>query len=40
MLGVIVDGDLDNNGFNVSLTFRVINIPNPVTVELFLERLR
>jgi phage baseplate assembly protein W len=40
VLGVIVDGDLDNNGFNVSLTFRVINIPNPVTVELFLERLR
>ena len=37
---VFVTGDLDNNGFNVTIEFRVINIPNPVTIELFLERLR
>ena len=40
VINVFVAGDLDNNGFNVSLTFRVINTPDPVTVELFLERLR
>ena len=37
---VFVTGDLDNNGFNVTIEFRVINIPNPVIIELFLERLR
>ena len=37
---VFVTGDLDNNGFNVTIEFRVINTPNPVTIELFLERLR
>jgi hypothetical protein len=36
----MVDGDLDKNGFNVTLIFRVINVPEPVTIELFLERLR
>lgn len=40
VLDVFVTGDLDNNGFHVSLSFRVINTPDPVTVELFLERLR
>ena len=40
VLDVFVSGDLDNNGFNVTLSFRVINTPDPVTVELFLERLR
>ena len=40
VLDVFVTGDLDNNGFQVSLSFRVINVPDPVTVELFLERLR
>ena len=37
---VFVTGDLDKNGFNVTIEFRVINTPNPVTIELFLERLR
>ena len=37
---VFVTGDLDNNGFNVTIEFRVINTPIPVTIELFLERLR
>ena len=40
VLDVFVSGDLDNNGFQVSISFRVINTPDPVTVELFLERLR
>ena len=40
VIDVFVTGDLDNNGFHVSLSFRVINTPDPVTVELFLERLR
>ena len=40
VIDVFVTGDLDNNGFQVSLSFRVINVPDPVTVELFLERLR
>ena len=37
---VFVGGDLDRNGFNVTIEFRVVNVPNPVTIELFLERLR
>ena len=40
VLDVFVYGALDNNGFQVTLTFKVVNVPNPVTVELFLERLR
>ena len=37
---VRVSGDLDRNGFNVSIFFTVINSPEPVEVELFLERIR
>ena len=40
VIDVFVSGDLDKNGFNVTIEFRVINTPNPVTIELFLERLR
>ena len=40
VIDVFVTGDLDRNGFNVTIEFRVINTPNPVTIELFLERLR
>ena len=32
--------NLDRNGYSVSVSFYVINSPNPVTVESFLERLR
>ena len=32
--------DLDKNGYSVSVSFYVVNVPNPVTVETFLERLR
>ena len=35
-----VTGNLDKNGFNVSIFFRIINSPEPVEVSLFLERIR
>ena len=37
---VRVSGDLDTNGFNVSIFFTVINSPEPIEVRLFLERIR
>ena len=37
---VIVSGDLDKNGFNVSIFFTVINTPEPIEISLFLERTR
>ena len=37
---VSVTGDLDKNGFNVSIFFTVINSPAPIEVSLFLERIR
>ena len=37
---VRVSGDLDRNGFNVSIFFTVINSPEPIEVSLFLERIR
>ena len=40
VLSVFVGGDLDKNGFDVTIEFRVVNTPDPVTIELFLERLR
>ena len=40
LIDVFVGGDLDRNGFDVTINFRVINVPAPVTIELFLERLR
>jgi uncharacterized protein len=40
VIDVVVGGDLDRNGFDVTITFRVVNTPDPVTIELFLERLR
>ena len=32
--------NLDRNGYSVSISFYVVNSPNPVQVETFLERLR
>ena len=37
---VRVTGDLDKNGFNVSIFFTVVNSPQPIEVTLFLERIR
>ena len=35
-----VSGDIDRNGYYVSILFTPINTLEPVTIELFLERLR
>ena len=35
-----VSGNIDKNGFNVSIFFRIINSPEPIEVSLFLERIR
>ena len=40
LIDIKVSGDLDKNGFDVSITFSVVNTFDPVTIELFLERLR
>ena len=37
---VRVTGNIDKNGFNVSIFFRIINSPEPIEVSLFLERIR
>lgn len=39
-VSVIVQGDPDNNGFNVTINFIIINRELPVTINLFLERIR
>jgi phage baseplate assembly protein W len=38
--GINVTGNIDRNGFNVSIFFRIVNSPEPVEVSLFLERIR
>ena len=40
LIDVKVSGDIDSNGYYVTIHFQPINTPQPVTVELFLERLR
>jgi len=40
MVEVVNRPDIDKNGYSVSVSFYVINTPNPVQVETFLERLR
>lgn len=37
---VDVMADPDNNGFKVVLEFFIINNPNPITINFFLERIR
>ena len=37
---VRVSGNIDKNGFNVSIFFRIVNSPEPIEVSLFLERIR
>ena len=32
--------DYDNNGYSINLTFFIINSPNPVSIQFFLERIR
>lgn len=38
--GVQVNVDPDNNGYNVSISFIIINRGEPATISVFLERLR
>ena len=35
-----ITGNIDRNGFNISIFFRVINSPEPIEISLFLERIR
>ncbi len=37
---IAVLGDIDKNGYYVTIQFQPISTPDPVVVELFLERLR
>ena len=37
---IYITGDLDKNGFDVSIHFTVVNSPEPIEVRLFLERIR
>lgn len=38
--GVIVQVNTDNNGYNVTISFVIVNRSEPVVVSFFLERLR
>lgn len=38
--GLDVKFDIDNNGYNVVLTFSIVNNNLPVVINLFLERIR
>ena len=40
LVEVVNKPDLQKNGYSVSISFYIINTPNPVQVETFLERLR
>lgn len=40
LIEVLVTPDHDNNGFHVKITFRPINLTGPVTVTMFLKRVR
>ena len=40
LVEVVNKPDLQKNGYSVSISFYVVNTPNPVVVETFLERLR
>jgi phage baseplate assembly protein W len=37
---VVVEEDISGNGYNVSVTFFLLNLEEPVEVSMFLERLR
>ena len=40
LMAVQVAADIDNNGYNVKLAYTIKNNNQPVTVDLFLERIR
>lgn len=40
IISVKANPDFDNNGFKVELQFSVVNLTDPITINLFLERIR
>lgn len=38
--GIDVNFDYDNNGYNVTITYSMVNRPEPLVSTIFLERLR
>jgi|TARA_Y100000310_G_scaffold119734_1_gene118451 phage baseplate assembly protein W len=40
LLSVDVEGNPDENLYDINIVFRLINEPDPITVEFFIERLR
>lgn len=40
VLDVRIDMDMDNNGYNATIDFIIINRNQPVTINIFLERIR
>ena len=40
VINVFVTGDPDNNGYNVTIEFFVVNVNSAITVSVFLERVR
>jgi phage baseplate assembly protein W len=40
LVEVNVTPDYDGNGYEASISFFIVNTTNPITVELFLERIR
>lgn len=40
IIRTVVQADFDNNGFKVYMEFYIVNQPNPVTINFFLERIR
>ena len=40
VLGVYVDTTPDGHGYNVTIEFSIVTLPNPISITVFLERLR
>jgi phage baseplate assembly protein W len=40
LLGLDVNFDYDNNGYNVTITYSLVNRPEPLVSTIFLERIR
>lgn len=40
IIDISVYANLDDNGYEVTITFNVVNIPDLITIGVFLERLR
>lgn len=40
LLGIDTNFDYDNNGYNVTITYSIVNRPEPLVTTIFLERIR